>query len=455
MTAENKATLYQEKLQRMIREETVSSPEGSDPGKFRKFHIVLEELFPHFFQVCSKEDFDGSLLLRWPGKNPDIPPVLFLNHQDVVEASGSWTHAPFSGEITDGKLWGRGTLDDKGGLWAMLQAADELAEENFVPPADIYFLSSCTEETDGSGADKITQELQNRGLHFEMCFDEGGMVMYDPIGGAAGTFAMVGVGEKGCADLKFIARSAGGHASTPGRDTPLVRLGKFMAAVEKSRLFPAKLSPTVLEMLRRFAPYMGSAGFVLRHAKGFSPLLKRILPSLSPSAGALLNTTIAFTMARGSEGTNVLPQEAWVVGNMRFSHHQGFEDSLSALQKLAGQYAVEIEILDPGFSSRITDYNGSAFRLVTQAVKATLPKVDETVPYLMTGASDSRFCDRICDQCIRFLPFCINDRQLSSIHGIDEYIDISALSPAVAYYKYLMREAQSFRNGENKYDGTN
>ena len=77
------------------------------------------------------------------------------------------------------------------------------------------------------------------------------MILEEPMAGARGAFAMVGLGEKGCADLKFIARSSGGHASTPGKNTPLVRLGKFMAAVEKSGLFEADISPVVCEMLKR------------------------------------------------------------------------------------------------------------------------------------------------------------------------------------------------------------
>ena len=63
--------------------------------------------------------------------------------------------------------------------------------------------------------------------------DEGGMILQEPVPGVKKAFAMIGVGEKGCADLRFIARSKGGHASMPGKNTPLVRLGKFMAEAEK------------------------------------------------------------------------------------------------------------------------------------------------------------------------------------------------------------------------------
>jgi hypothetical protein len=100
-----------------------------------------------------------------------------------------------------------------------------------------------------------------RGIRFSMVLDEGGMILQEPIGGAKGTYAMVGLGEKGCVDLKFIARSAGGHASTPERDTPLIRLGKFMAEVDRGRIFPAKLSPTVCAMFAEISKSGELVGF--------------------------------------------------------------------------------------------------------------------------------------------------------------------------------------------------
>ena len=306
---------------------TDSSPDGfnkrADKSVFYAFHDLLRTMFSNLFAVCRYEDFDGSFLLRWKGRKSEDP-ILLMNHHDVVEAPGSWTHEPFSGDIAEGKLWGRGTLDTKGGLWAVLQAADELAAEGFVPERDVYFLSTCDEEQGGTGAEGISRLLQERGLHFSMVLDEGGMILPEPIGGAKRTFAMVGVGEKGCADLKFIARSDGGHTSTPGKDTPLVRLGKFMAAVEKRNLFPAEISPTICAMFSSLSVSIdGALKVFLRHANAFTPLLAQIMPKVSNVANAMLRTTVAFTMASGSQGTNVLPQEAWVIGNMRYSHHQG------------------------------------------------------------------------------------------------------------------------------------
>ena len=213
-----------------------------------------------------------------------------------------------------------------------------------------------------------------------------------------------------------------------------------MAEVDKKQIFDVELSPAICEMFRRIGPYMGATGVVLGKPEAFGWLLKKIIPSISDTAEALLKTTLAFTMAKGSEGSNVLPEEAYVIGNMRYSHHQGLESSLEAVKKVADKYDIGVEVIMEGAKSGISDYRGEAFKLVEKAVKATFPKVDCTVPYIMTGASDSSFYDIICDQCIRFVPFYISEAQMASIHGINENIDISTLVTAVDYYKYMMKE---------------
>lgn len=437
---DRRTELYANRLSRLIQEKTISYNGQTDKSVFYQFHDLLRQMFPNVFHVCEFEDFNGSFLLHWKGES-SISPIMLMHHHDVVEAPGEWKFPPFSGEIAEGKIWGRGTLDTKSGLWAMLQAAEELIGSGFTPKNDIYFVSACTEETDGSGADIISQELQCRGLHFSMVLDEGGMIVQEPITGASGSYAMIGLGEKGCADLKFIARSSGGHASRPGKDTPLVRLGKFMAAAERTSLFSVQLSPVMCQMLKKISTTMKfPLRNILGHPNLFKPILKAVIPAVSSSAGAMMKTTLAFTMASGSEGTNVLPQEAWVIGNMRYSHHQGKDASFAAIRKLAAKFHIDTEVLDPGFPSPISSVNSDAYQMIEHAIETVFPDVISS-PYLMTAASDCRFMSRVCDNCIRFAPFRISDEQMDSIHGLNENIDLSALSPAVDFYSFIMTEA--------------
>lgn len=439
--SENRSMQYAEILSKLIQIETVSSRENDDITKFLEFHKALRETFPNFFATVECEAFGGSLLLKWKGTDPSLKPIMLMNHHDVVEASGEWTHPAFSGAIADGKVWGRGTLDTKGGLVMMLQAAEELIKEGFTPRRDTYFVTACTEEIGGKDAVVMSRVLKEKNMEFHMVLDEGGMILYDPIGGADGTFAMIGVGEKGYVDLKFIAKSNGGHASAPGKNTPLVRLGKFMAEAEKAECFEVQMSDTVKEMLSRFAPYMSG---IMKTACGnvntFKPVLKKVMPMISPAGAAMLRTTLAFTMSKGSDGANVIPQEAWVVGNMRFSHHQGKKSSVEAITALAKKYDIETVIIDDGIESGITDFKGEAFKFIEKAVTSVYPEY-KAVPYIMNAATDSRYFGVVCDSCLRFVPFKIDKQQLDSVHGIDENVDVATLAPAVDFYKYVIKEA--------------
>lgn len=438
---DDRTKVYAENLQKLIRIDTVSDPDcGSSQEKFEELRSLLWEMFPNIREACELKDFGGPLLLKWKGKDSSKEPVLFMNHHDVVPADpAGWEHSPFSGDIADGKIWGRGTLDDKGGLWAMFQAADELAAEGFTPARDIWFETNCNEETMGEGSERIAKWLHAEGVRFEAVFDEGGDIVHDPIGGADGTFAMIGVGEKSVVNLKFTAKSTGGHASTPGKNTPLVRLGKFMAYVEKHHVFDVKLSPTIAEMFRTFAPYMGAAGKVLAKPEKLRKPLEKIIPMFGATATALLSTTIAFTMSGGGEAVNVIPHEVWVIADMRCSHHQGKEASIEAIRKAAAKFDIETEVIASEPESGLADYKGSAFRLAAEAAMACVPGVDACAPYIMTGGSDSRFFDIVSDQCIRFLPFTITAEQMDSIHGVNECLNIDTLAPAVDYYKYMYR----------------
>jgi carboxypeptidase PM20D1 len=171
----------------------------------------------------------------------------------------------------------------------------------------------------------------------------------------------------------------------------------------------------------------------------FKPVLKKVMPMISPAGAALLRTTLAFTMSKGSDGTNVIPQEAWVVGNMRFSQHQGKKSSVENIVNLAKKYDIETEIIEDGIESGITDFNGEQFKFIEKAVQAVFPEY-KAVPYIMNGATDSRYFTRVCDNCIRFVPFKIDNQQLNSVHGIDESVDIDTLPPAVDFYKYVIKE---------------
>ena len=433
-----RAQEYGQKLSKMIQCETISQRGVDNVEKFHEFHKVLQELFPLVHERCEKINLNGSLLIKWAGKH-QADPIVLMSHQDVVEAGGKWDQAPFSGHIDpEGRVWGRGTVDTKGSLMCIFAALEELIAEGTVPDGDVYIASSCTEEVAGDGAPATVRWLKEHGVKPSLVIDEGGMILEAPIGGVNGLYAMVGTVEKGYADVKFLAKANGGHASAPGKDTALVRLGKFMVDVENHDPFKAQLTPTVTEMFTRMAPNMiFPLKLVMSNLWLFKGLLVKVLPAISPAAGAMTKTTLAFTTAKGSDGLNVLPQTAYVTGNMRIIHHQANEASMAAISAVAGKYGIETEIMYQDSPCPVVAHDSNQFRLVESVTNAVYPGIIVT-PYTMTGGTDAKYYKDICDNCIRFAPLYIDKQQYGSIHALNENIFQGALPHAVDFYKQLI-----------------
>lgn len=432
-------TLYAQKLSRMVQCETISARGVNQRKKFLSYHAVLAGLFPRVHKNLEKHEIDGNLLFKWSGESSEKP-VMLMAHQDVVEAGPGWSKDPFAGKIADGRVWGRGSADTKCSHMAFMQAVEELLAEGYKPRRDIYLASSCTEEIGGPGAGKIASYLKENGIKIFMLCDEGGALIRDPVKGVKGVFAMVGLFEKGYGDVLFTAESNGGHASAPGRDTPLVRLGKFMADVDKKSPFKAAFEPAVKGMFQELAPYAGfGKRLVLGNLWLFGGILKRTLAKTSPQAAAMLRTTICFTTAQGADGYNVIPQAASVGANMRFIPHQDMGKSLKRITRLAKRYGLMTEIIAGNPASRPVDVSSEAFRLTQTVVAEVFPGVACT-PYPVTGATDCRFFEDVAENCIRFSPVIYGDEQRAGMHGADECIETACLPGAVDYYKTLIRK---------------
>ena len=433
-----RAAAYAEKLGAMVRCETVSRRGDTDKSKFLLFHQTLAELFPNVFARLEKIELDGSLLMKWKGTG-EKKPILLMAHMDVVPASPEgWTYPPFSGTVADGAVWGRGAMDTKCSLLGFFQAAEELLAEGFQPDCDIYLASSCTEEIGGDGAPKIVAYLKEQGVRLGMVLDEGGGVI-DNAAGLPGKHSMIALGERGQADIRFIARSAGGHASTPPRNTPLVRLGRFMADCEKHNPFRRELSATVrstFETAAETCPFWMKLIFC--NFWLFGPLFKVLLPMINSSGEALLQTTMAFTMASGSNGYNVIPREASVCANIRFSVHQNMEESLELLRRRAAKYDIEMELIQGNPASDVLDVNGSAYRQIADLTARLFPEATVS-PFFSPGATDARFFREVADNTVRFAPIVLNSQQYGSMHAVNENIGVDSIPRTVDFFREVIR----------------
>jgi carboxypeptidase PM20D1 len=246
----------------------------------------------------------------------------------------------------------------------------------------------------------------------------------------------VSVAEKGYADMKFIAGGIGGHAYAAGPGTPLPRLGEFMHSVERAKLFRPEMTPSTEEMYRRIAARSsGLRAAALRNIAALRPLWGRLLP---PEQRTMLHTTIAFTMAGGSGAPNVIPKQAYIIGNLRVAPGETVAQCVAALEKIASRHKVEMELMRNNEPSPVTDWKGPAFRRIERAVAEIYPEA-VTLPYLLSGGTDTKHFTKICSECLRFTPLRATAGQQAAVHGTDENIDIVSLPFGVDFFKAIIR----------------
>ena len=435
-TDPERALAYAEKLAALVKVETVSVQGVTDHEKFLRFHEVLKKEYPNVFRVCEYTVIDGGYLLRWPGKSSDHP-ICFLAHMDVVEADPDrWTHDPFGGEIIDGRIYGRGSMDNKCNVMASFQAVEECILDGIVPDQDIYLASSCGEEIGSPVAREIAEWLDEHGIRLSVLCDEGGGITESPMAGLEGVYGMVGAYEKGFGNFTFTASSNGGHSSSPPRNTPIARLAKLVNDIETHLPFTRKLTPEVETTLKAIAPY---CGFGLRFVIYNLWLLKPVIPLVLKygQAGAMLGTTCVFTMSQGSNGANVIPQNATVTANLRYSREQGEAESLKILSAIASKYDISVSVSNSREATEPIDLNGPGFTLIQNTMKNVFPGVP-LVPYVVTGGTDSRSFEFVTDTVIRMSPQVYSKECLATMHGIDEFLEYKVLPNAVDFFKYMI-----------------
>ena len=215
-----------------------------------------------------------AVIYRWPGRRPRGKPLLFLAHYDVVPAeAGNWDAGPFDAELRDGYIYGRGTLDMKGILIALMEAAEALCARGFRPEEDIWVAFGGDEERAGFlGAGRSAVLFEEQGIHFDWILDEGPAIGEGQIKGVKGPVAFFGIEEKGFLSLDLTVRQRPGHASRPPRIQAAVVLARALIRLSK-RPFPRRLTPTVESFLARLAPLVpGFRGRVFKHSRFLGPL---------------------------------------------------------------------------------------------------------------------------------------------------------------------------------------
>ena len=431
---------YAEKLSQMIKVPTVSKKENEPYDDFLVFQAKLAELFPKVFATFENHDVNGNLLRLWKGSDPSRNGILFMGHQDVVPVDqAGWTKEPFSGDIEGGCVWGRGAMDCKSTVFCELQAFEELLEQGFAPQQDIWFFSSRNEENSGGGSEAAVAYLKEKGVRLDLVLDEGGAIVGGMFPGLKAPLAAIGIVEKGFCNVKFTAKSDGGHSSTPPKNSPLIRLSKLMVEVDKKMPFKAELVTPMPEIMDNVAPYLDfPLRFLLANRKVFGGLITQAFVHISGQTRAFVQSTAAFTMAEGSTAANVLPDEASVICNIRPSIQQNAEQTVAVLKKIADKYDIETEVLFSRDASKVSPPDSAEFSYLAKCLGECLPDCVVT-PYLMTGGTDSRRFEPVCDNVLRFTPTRLTKEQLAAMHAANENVTVAAIAEGVKVYEYLIR----------------
>lgn len=432
----------------MIQCQTVSNKDAAkeNDSEFQKFKTVLRERFPLIHAHCQYRELGRrGLLYHWAAATAtgSAKPRIFMSHYDVVPVeSAAWSRDPFGGELIDDEIWGRGTLDTKGTLLGIMEAAEMLLDAGYAPKQDLYFAFSGDEEIFGPSAPAIVDYFATAGIEPEMVLDEGGAVVEKPLPGVFKDAAVVGIAEKGIANIRVAMKSTGGHASTPPRRSTAARLAQAILKLEKVGFKP-RLSFPVEQMLLSLAKE-GRFGLRLVAANlwFFKPLLFFAAKRMGGELSALLRTTIAVTQLEGSEAINVMPPEVACGLNLRILPGETRASALVWVKDIVSGLHAEVSIIGgDGFGSepsRVSTLDAPAWEMLQNTIRETWP--DTTVaPYLMLAGSDSRHYGRISDKVYRFSAMKLSKAERGLIHSHDERVPLDTLCRCVTFYWRLMQ----------------
>ncbi|MDX2274853.1 MAG: M20/M25/M40 family metallo-hydrolase [Hyphomonadaceae bacterium] len=432
------------RLSQAIRFRTVSLVgDTGERDQFEQFHTWMRETYPAFHAVARLEPVNElSLLYTWEGSDPAQPPLLLLAHQDTVpvpqDTRAQWRIDPFAGVIADGSVWGRGAIDDKASVIAILEAVELLAASGKRPTRTVILAFGHDEEVMGAGAAAMAGLLQQRGVRAWFALDEGmATVARHPLTDRPAS--LIGISEKGFGTLRITAVGQPGHSSMPPRETAVSRLALAVTAIHDMPIDRSLGNGPGMMMMRALAPDLSPVTrTALSNEWLFAPLL-RVQLADNPAAQALLGTTVAPTMTQGGSRPNVLPAEATARINLRIHPRDNAADLLARAQGAVSEIeGVSVDWDEPpNDASPVSSVESSSYALIAALAGAAVPDTP-VAPSLVLGATDARHYVGVAENVYRYQPIILTEEDLEGIHGVNEHISVENFTRMVRFYAGLI-----------------
>lgn len=441
----DQAREYAHRLQKLIACKTVSREEGHEDAAFRELRSVMQELFPRVHREARIQTFgDDCWVYFLPGKNTEKN-ILLMAHHDVAPAEGNWKYPPFSGEIADGKLWGRGAVDNKTNLFAMFSALEELLAEGLLPECNVWIASSHNKAVEGDGIALAAAYFRQQGITFDLVLDQGCAVVDAPISAmTCSKCAMIAFQEKGFLRMVLTAEAGYGHASTV-RSTPTERMADFISEFRREGLFIRRMTPELETMLKAVAPYTAfSLKFKLANLWLFKSLLVKQLPNISREAAELLGTTCSFNDLVTEE--NGRRCTARIV--LRCMDSEDLKTDLTHLRTLATKYGIRVQMTGESGFTQSSNAKSPALEKVSQCIREVFPDVP-VIPYVLSETTDARYFADLSDCVLRFSPLRVSAQQMASVQASDENVDIASIGIAVIFYRHVLERGASGKYHED------